>query len=520
MKQLSRVHRKDDLEPQSVNRLGKGWQFWGEARTRILFWYFSLIALFILVSVPLMQKFVFARVDNRVREDLAEEMELFQQFLQDEPEAKAKLRLSSGSGNPPLALPPASPQDFQASVDVYLTLRIPEDDTFILVFVEGQLFRSSTKALPELLQPDSQLGRRWSQLTQSEQGEKESFDAHIGNVIYIAEPIAANGTPLGTIVVTHLTAGERREALEALGTVFQVKAIALALALLFAWLMAGKVLAPLHKLATTAHAISETDLTQRIPVQGNGELAELARTFNDMMDRLESSFSTQRNFINDAGHELRTPITIIRGHLELMDDDPVEQQKTLELVLDELDRMSRFVEDMILLAKSERPDFLRLEVIDLSSLGEELFTKATALADRNWQLETVAKGQMVGDRQRITEAVMNLTQNAAQHTTPQDTIALNVVQVNRSIHFSVRDTGEGIALEDQPRIFERFARATKSRRRSEGAGLGLSIVQAIVEAHGGTIQLRSQPGTGATFTLILPIEPPQERIAHESNLNC
>lgn len=517
MKQVSRVHHNDDLVPQSVDRLDKGWRFWGEVRTRILLWHFTLIIFFVLASVPLMQKFVFLGVDNRVREDLAAEMELFQQFLRSAPETNAAS--VGGNGQPPLVRSFSTQQAFKQLVDVYLTRRIPEDDTFILVFVNGQLFRSSAKALPEFLQSDSQLGKRWSQLTRSDRGEEESFNAKIGNVIYIAEPISANGTHLGTIVVTHLTAGERQEVLETLGIVFQVKAIALGLALLFAWLVAGKALTPLRTMASTAHAISDTDLTQRIPVQGNGELAELARTFNDMMDRLEDSFSTQRNFINDAGHELRTPITIIRGHLELMDDDPVEQQQTLELVMDELDRMSRFVEDMILLAKSERPDFLRLEVINLAAFGEELFAKATALADRHWQLEGGATGQMVGDRQRITEAVMNLTQNATQHTTPHDTIAVKVVRVNNSVHFVVRDTGEGIALEDQSRIFDRFARAAKSRRRSEGAGLGLAIVRAIVEAHDGTIQLQSQPGAGATFTLIFPIETPQEQISHESHLN-
>ena len=113
-------------------------------------------------------------------------------------------------------------------------------------------------------------------------------------------------------------------------------------------------------LADTARSISETDLTRRIPVSGRDEIAELARTFNAMLDRLEAAFATQRAFVSDASHELRTPITIVRGHLELLGDDPQERRETIALVTDELDRMSRFVDDLLLLAKAERDDFLRV----------------------------------------------------------------------------------------------------------------------------------------------------------------
>lgn len=141
--------------------------------------------------------------------------------------------------------------------------------------------------------------------------------------------------------------------------IIQVSSLVFVVSLILAWLAAGRVLAPLRAITTTAHAISEADLNQRLPVQGKGELAELAMTFNEMMDRLEAAFVSQREFFNDAGHELRTPITIVRGHLELMGDDPQEQQETLALVIGELDRMSRMVDDMILLAKAERLDFCR-----------------------------------------------------------------------------------------------------------------------------------------------------------------
>jgi signal transduction histidine kinase len=186
--------------------------------------------------------------------------------------------------------------------------------------------------------------------------------------------------------------------------------------------------------------------------------------------------------------------------------DPEEVEETILLVNDELERMERFVNDLILLAKAEHPNFLQLETVDIGTLTEEIFTKVKALAQRNWQLESIGKGKIIADRQRLTQAVMNLAQNATQYTTSIDTISLGSLIDKDKFSFWVGDTGEGIAEVDQKRIFQRFARAANSRRRSEGAGLGLSIVQAIVEAHKGEITLESKLGEGSTFTIILPLE--------------
>jgi signal transduction histidine kinase len=277
------------------------------------------------------------------------------------------------------------------------------------------------------------------------------------------------------------------------------------IASVIAWLTAGRILKPLQALTKAARNISESDLTQRIIITGKGEVMELANTFNDMMERLEQSFTNQRQFTNDIGHELRTPITIIRGHLELMGDDPQERQETIDLVIDELDRMASLVNDLILLAKSEQPAFLRLEPISLSLLMSELYAKAQAIAPRQWQLESVADGQVYGDRHRITQAIMNLVLNATQHTNPSDRISLGADITNTEVKIWVQDTGEGIDLEDQPHIFKRFCRGkTHQIRGTDGSGLGLAIVQSIAYAHGGTIRLQSNLGTGSTFTFVLP----------------
>jgi len=160
----------------------------------------------------------------------------------------------------------------------------------------------------------------------------------------------------------HITTGEREEVQDMLVAITNIMLWVLVIASMIAWLTAGRILKPLQSLTKAARSISESDLTQRIVIKGNGEVMELANTFNDMMERLEQAFMNQRQFTNDIGHELRTPITIIRGHLELMGDDPQEQRETIALVIDELDRMASLVNDLILLAKSEQPAFFTIRV--------------------------------------------------------------------------------------------------------------------------------------------------------------
>lgn len=467
----------------------------GETRTRILFLYLLLMVGFTAVAVPIFRMFLFAEVDARVRADLINEMEEF--------------RIAYETWE---STPDQSVTDFTNFVDEFLEQQVPEDDNFLIALLDNQFYRSNPAALPNFLQPGSRLADQWLNLSTQAQGEQAIAASSVGSVIYLAQSLRLEGEIRGVFVAVHLTAGERQEAISSVFIFIKVALGVVTVSFALAWLITGQLLAPVRTLAQTARSISESDLDQRLPVEGHGELANLSCTFNAMMNRIQTAFVSQQNFINDAGHELRTPITIIRGHLELLDEDPVEQQQTLDLVLDELDRMSRFVNDMILLAKAERADFLLLETIEVRSFTEEIFVKAQTLADRNWQMKVEGVGQMVGDRQRLTGAIINLAQNATQHTQAHDLVELGIAMSHHDVRFWVRDTGEGIAPADQQRIFERFARAANSYRRSEGAGLGLAIVRAIAEAHGGRIELASQLDVGSTFTLVLPLEPPQEKL--------
>lgn len=457
-----------------------------ETRTRILLLYVVTMLGTFGMSIPVFRYFLSAKVNDRVRDDLAEEVEKFE---------TAYDRWDDATDNTIVGL--------RAFVDEFWRTHRPEDDNFQIVILEGELYRTNPLILPEVIKPESDLFQTWLTLQVEQAATVPSNDPSVGSIIYQTNILEMDDVPVGLFVNAHLSAGEQQEALAGVYIFMQVTVGVLAVSLLLAWVGSQQLLKPVQQLSQTAKAINETNLSGRLMVNGSGELAELANTFNTMMDRVQSAFDTQRNFINDASHELRTPLTIIQGHLELMGDDPVEQQETLALVMDELDRMGRFVSDLLLLAKAERPDFLAYETIAVAPFTDEVFSKITTLGDRAWKLTNMASGTIVADRQRVTGAIVNLAQNAVQHTQPNDIIELGSEQANGFVRFWIRDTGVGISPADQARIFDRFARAANTYRKSEGAGLGLAIVKIIAEAHHGHIELTSQLGVGSTFSLIL-----------------
>ncbi|NEQ46705.1 MAG: HAMP domain-containing protein [Leptolyngbya sp. SIOISBB] len=467
-----------------------------ETRTRILLLYAATLLSAIAVSIPLFRYFLFSEIDARVRSDLRAERAAFQAAYDD-------WEAQSPSDQPALT----------RFIDDYFASKIPEDDNFHIVLLDGDIYRSNPRALPEILQIDSDLMQAILTYDTAVEDSVATNAPEIGRILYKTTLIRDADASRGTFVAVHLSAGEQSEALVGVWVFFKVASGVVVIAFVLAWLGSRQLLKPVQQLSTAAKEINEKTLSQRLEVQGSGELAELAKTFNAMMDRVQHAFETQQRFINDASHELRTPLTIIQGHLEIMDDDPEEQAETIALVMDELERMGRFVSDLLLLAKSERPDFLQLEMIDVPTFMEALFAKVGTLAERTWQLQNLEQGTLVADRLRLTGALINLAQNAAQHTQPDALIEIGVERLNQKLRFWVRDTGSGISAADQAHIFDRFARASHTRRRSEGAGLGLAIVKAIAEAHGGHVELTSQLGVGSTFSVILPFEPLLEKPA-------
>lgn len=459
------------------------------AGARVLASHVVLIVFSTLISLVVIRQLLLDYNEKETQRSLTQEVNEFQRLVE--------------GRNPKTGQPFGN--DIAAIFDLYLRRNVPNDDEFMLTFVNGKLYKSSPTNLPASLYPSTDLINRWSQLKKPQMGTKLTSDGE--TTFYLAAPVKTSGKNLGVFVVLSTDVYERHEVAHTIAVVGVVEAVMAIIALTssLAWLAAGRILTRLHLLTETAHSISDSDLTQRIPVQGKDEITELTITFNEMLERLQSAFISQRNFINDAGHELQTPITIVRGHLELLYEElPQEECETLDLVIDELDRMSRIVSELLLLAKVEQPDFLYLETVDINLLTEEIYLKASALANRNWQLDAKASGKIIVDRHRIAQAALNLAQNATQHTKAGEEIALGSALVDGNIHFWVRDTGEGIALADRKKIFQRFSRGS-NRRRSEGAGLGLAIVSAIAQAHGGRIELNTALGNGSTFTIIFPV---------------
>lgn len=282
---------------------------------------------------------------------------------------------------------------------------------------------------------------------------------------------------------------------------------ALLLVGLVTWLLIGQLLEPISWVRQTAQEINETDLSRRIPVRGKDDLAELTLTVNAMLDRLESTFEAQRDLYDDVGHELRTPLTVLRGHLEVMNPrDEFDVERTRRRVISEVERMARLVEDLITLAKTDRPDFVRLQPVDVALLTDETLEKARALGDRRWVLEELADVPALLDPQRIAQALLELARNAVKFSEPESPISMGSAADADHVRFWVRDTGRGIPEDQMPNVVERFSRG--GVRGVEGSGLGLAIVTSIAEAHAGRLIISSTFGVGSTVTLEIPIQTP------------
>jgi two-component system OmpR family sensor kinase len=385
-------------------------------------------------------------------------------------------------------------------LDVFLERNVPSRNEAFLTFLHGEPYERSRNVLPYRLDEDPTLVERWSTINETDAGTVQTPG---GDVRYLAVPIVDDGETNGVFVAAIFRDREAETIEPAVraGTLVGVAAVASGSVLAF--ILARRIIKPVQAVEVTARTISETDLGQRIAVTGDDEIGHLAQTFNDLLERLERAFAAQRAFVDDAGHELRTPITIIRGQLELLSDDPAQRRRGIKLVTGELDRMSRMVSDLLLLAKSQQPDFMQLDLVDVGELTRQVHEKSRSLAERAWRLDGVAAGTLVGDEQRLAEALIQLLQNAVDHTRVDDEIGVGSSIQDGRARFWVRDTGPGIPPESQGRIFERFARVES--RRSEGVGLGLSIVRTIAEGHGGRVWVDSVVGRGATFTIEVPV---------------
>lgn len=290
---------------------------------------------------------------------------------------------------------------------------------------------------------------------------------------------------------------------------------ALIISIVGGWFLASKSLKPVDELTKAAKEITAQNLSRRLPMRDvDDEIGRLTAQFNDMIERLESSFSQIQQFSVDASHELKTPLTIMRGEIEVALRNKKMSKETRELlksIYDEVLRLSTIVESLMMLIKSDSGRLvISKEKIDLNKLLQDLVDEMRLLADSK-KVTLTFKAQaypiVEGDSVRLKQLFLNLLDNAIKYTPPSGTVEVTLTPDDKKVLVQVRDTGIGIPQKDIERIFERFYRAQPKPQdvMTEGSGLGLAIAKWIEEAHGGTITVESQEGRGSTFTVHLPL---------------
>ena len=328
----------------------------------------------------------------------------------------------------------------------------------------------------------------------------------------ISVPLEQNGRRIGTLQVAvslDVVDAARMELEKTLGVIWIV---AILISANVAWLTLGQTLRPLKSITLAAEQINRADdLSRRIPYDGPAdEIGSLVDSFNQTLERLEALFTSQQRLLADVSHELRTPLTVIKGNADLMRRMNSLDEESLASIDQEAGRLSRLVGGLLLLAQAESGKLALVEKpVELDLLVTEVFQEMSVLAGNKVRLHLNEIDQVIirGDRDRLKQVFINLVANAIQYTPSGGEIFISLEKIKDQARIICRDTGPGIPAEDLPHIFERFYRAEKSRTRgrSTGFGLGLSIANWIVERHGGRIEVNSKEGQGTAFAIWLPV---------------
>ncbi|MEV8359350.1 HAMP domain-containing sensor histidine kinase [Microbacterium sp. NPDC076895] len=316
--------------------------------------------------------------------------------------------------------------------------------------------------------------------------------ALVGGVTFTVQAAALwrAGTPLDGLLIPMIVFGV-------------ASVVTIALVALVGWFVAGAALRSIAEVREVADSMTLADLSRRLPSEGGDSIADLSQTVNSMLDRLEGSVDSQRQLLDDVRHELKTPITIVRGHLEIMNaSDPADVEATRAIGMAELDRLNRLVEDIDLLAAAETDTYASDE-IDLAALSTRMADMVAVIPGHDWRVTDRASGLMLGDGDRLLQAWLQLADNASKYSPDASPIDIGSTADAGEVRFWVRDHGPGVPPAMRHRIFRRFDRAGR-RRSVGGSGLGLAIVDAIAKGHGGHCEVTDTPGGGATFTIHVP----------------
>jgi heavy metal sensor kinase len=388
---------------------------------------------------------------------------------------------------------------------------------------EARIYLISPQGLPPVTNQERIVNE---ELAESHSGNSESGEAGAGGIVsaedgrttistdetgklrVLTEPIVFGGARIGTFrVADPLTSVD--QALESLRNRFIAVGLgALVLSVIIAIWLANLISRPLRRMSAVASAVDSGDLSHRIDYSGDDEVGVLAEAFNHMLDRLEEGFRLQRDFVSDASHELRSPLTVLRGRIEQLSDHAGDREAVAteaHELMREVRRMERLTEDMLTLAKAERGGLVQRRRVPIDDFVEDLRRDLPLLGPRHYNVESSVHGDLEADPDRLAQVLRNLVTNAVRHTSADGHIGISIGSENGTAVFAVSDDGTGIEPDQLGRIFDRFHRTDEGRSRAEGgSGLGLAIARAIVEAHGGSIAAESPPGDGATIRFSIP----------------
>lgn len=386
-------------------------------------------------------------------------------------------------------------------LELYIRRSVPDKDETLFVLVDGIVTERSSGSDLARLDKDPEFVSMVASLKEPSLGSYR-FDDQL--VRYLTIPVAGISDE-GHLVAAIFTEEKIEELNSTLNQLALLMLLAFGIASGAGWFVSGRILSPIRQLGDLTRTITAGTTQERLTgFDEKTEIGRLAADFNKMLDRTASAFDSQRRFVEDAGHELKTPLTIVRGHLDLIRTTPAEQKSSLPIIEDEVLRMTRIVQDLQMLTKSNQPSFIQLERVDPSEIVDEVFVKATPLADRNWQIHSEITPMAQIDRQRMVQALIQLVDNAIKHTPEGSEIVVGVRNGDGPVEFFVGDGGPGIPVAEREKVRERFVRGGWTAQDTEGSGLGLAIVDAIARGHQGELFINSSKLGGAEVGIRIP----------------
>lgn len=485
-------------------------------RMRLTLWYLSVLASLIIGFTVVVYLLVAQNLSRTIDNNLAEVGRSIETDLRKEEADIAAERLipmepadeESDEEKNTLVQPAEVPLTIEAAIEEELTDLRSRDYGFIVLDGNGRMI-ASTVTNPRLEDESKNLAADVS--FADVRVENESFRVH-------QMRLNLDGKPFQLLVIRPLR--EQGEFLAGLRRIFFAAVpITLILAGLGGYFLARRSLAPIVSMSSQAANIGSSNLNERLPVKNeNDELGGLARTFNDLLSRLESSFQQQKQFMADASHELRTPLAIVRGESEVAlskkDRAAIDYRQSLAIVHDESIRLSTIVEDLFILSRADSGQLKpRLAAVYLDEILAECVRVVETLARKRkikLDVSLIAEMPLDGDEALLHRLFLNLLDNAIKYSREEGIVAIQAQHEGENYCVSIGDNGEGIAAEDRAKIFDRFYRVDKSRTRdntngANGVGLGLSIAAWIAQVHGGTVTLQKSDQSGSTFLVTFPV---------------